>query len=98
MGTIISILQVGGLRHCELSNLVNVTQRVRGRASSYNPNSLAAKPELLMTLLPVLKLYLSAFVFTYVQAGRLGCSLVEPLPLAQVMIQGSWDRVPHQGV
>ena len=27
--------------------------------------------------------------------GRLGGSVVEHLPLAQVMILGSWDRVPH---
>ena len=26
---------------------------------------------------------------------RLGGSVVERLPLAQVMIPGSWDRVPH---
>ena len=29
--------------------------------------------------------------------GRLGGSGVERLPLAQVMIPGSWDRVPHRG-
>ena len=28
--------------------------------------------------------------------GRLGGSVVERLPLAQVMIPGSWDQVPHQ--
>ena len=28
--------------------------------------------------------------------GRLGSSAVEHLPLAQVMIPESWDRVPHQ--
>ena len=27
--------------------------------------------------------------------GHLGGSVVERLPLAQVMIPGSWDRVPH---
>ena len=27
--------------------------------------------------------------------GHLGDSVVEHLPLAQVMILGSWDRVPH---
>ena len=27
--------------------------------------------------------------------GRLGGSVVESLPLAQVVILGSWDRVPH---
>ena len=29
-------------------------------------------------------------------ARHLGGSVVEHLPLAQVMIPGSWDRVPHQ--
>ena len=29
--------------------------------------------------------------------GCLGGSVVEHLPLAQGMIPGSWDRVPHQG-
>ena len=29
--------------------------------------------------------------------GRLGGSVVEHLPLANVMILGSWDQVPHQG-
>ena len=29
-------------------------------------------------------------------SGRLGGSAVERLPLAQVVILGSWDRVPHQ--
>ena len=29
-------------------------------------------------------------------SGRLGGSLVERLPLAQVVILGSWDRVPHR--
>ena len=28
--------------------------------------------------------------------GHLGGSVVEQLPLAQVMILGSWDRVPHR--
>ena len=28
--------------------------------------------------------------------GHLGGSVVEHPPLAQVMIPGSWDRVPHQ--
>jgi len=28
--------------------------------------------------------------------GSLGGSVVEPLSLAQVMIPGSWDRVPHR--
>ena len=28
--------------------------------------------------------------------GHLGGSVVEHLPLAQVVIPGSWDRVPHQ--
>ena len=28
--------------------------------------------------------------------GRLGGSVVEPLPSAQGMILESWDRVPHQ--
>ena len=28
--------------------------------------------------------------------GRLGGSVVERLPSAQVVILGSWDRVPHQ--
>ena len=28
--------------------------------------------------------------------GCLGGSVVEPLPSAQVVIQGSWDQVPHQ--
>ena len=28
--------------------------------------------------------------------GPLGGSAVEPLPLAQGMIQRSWDRVPHR--
>ena len=28
--------------------------------------------------------------------GRLGGSVVEHLPLAQVMILESWDQVPHQ--
>ena len=28
--------------------------------------------------------------------GRRGGSMVEHLPLAQVMIQGSWDSVSHQ--
>ena len=28
--------------------------------------------------------------------GRLSGSVVERLPLAQVMISGSWDRVPHR--
>ena len=28
--------------------------------------------------------------------GHLGGSVVEHLPLAQVMILGSWDQVPHQ--
>ena len=28
--------------------------------------------------------------------GRLAGSVVESLPLAQFMIPGSWDRVPHQ--
>ena len=28
--------------------------------------------------------------------GHLSGSVVERLPLAQVMIPGSWDRVPHQ--
>ena len=27
--------------------------------------------------------------------GCLGGSVVEPLPSAQVVIPGSWDRVPH---
>ena len=31
-----------------------------------------------------------------VQQGHLGCSVVEPLPLAQVLILGSWDQVPYQ--
>ena len=30
------------------------------------------------------------------KAGHLGGSVVEHLPLAQVMILGSWDQVPHQ--
>ena len=29
------------------------------------------------------------------RAGHLGGSVVEHLPLAQVMILGSWDQVPH---
>ena len=29
-------------------------------------------------------------------AAALGCSVVERLPLAQVMILGSWDRVPRR--
>ena len=29
-------------------------------------------------------------------SGHLGGSVVEDLPLAQVMIPGSWDRVPHR--
>ena len=28
--------------------------------------------------------------------GHLGGSVVERLPLAQVIIPGSWDQVPHQ--
>ena len=28
--------------------------------------------------------------------GHLGGSVVEHLPLAQVVIPGSWDRVPHR--
>ena len=28
--------------------------------------------------------------------GRLGCSVVERLPLAQGLILESWDRVPHR--
>ena len=28
--------------------------------------------------------------------GCLGDSVVECLPLAQIMIPGSWDQVPHQ--
>ena len=27
--------------------------------------------------------------------GHLGASVVEHLPLAQVVIPGSWDQVPH---
>ena len=30
--------------------------------------------------------------------GHLGGSVVEHLPLAQVVILGSWDRVPHQAL
>ena len=29
--------------------------------------------------------------------GHLGGSVVEHLPVAQVLILGSWDQVPHQG-
>ena len=29
-------------------------------------------------------------------SGHLGGSVVERLPLAQVMILGSWDQVPHR--
>ena len=29
------------------------------------------------------------------ESGHLGGSVVEPLPLAQVVIPGSWDRFPH---
>ena len=28
--------------------------------------------------------------------GRLGGSMVEHLPLAQGVIMGSWDRIPHR--
>ena len=28
--------------------------------------------------------------------GHLGGSVVEHLPLAQVVVPGSWDRVPHR--
>ena len=28
--------------------------------------------------------------------GRLGVSVIEQLPSAQVVILGSWDQVPHQ--
>ena len=31
-----------------------------------------------------------------IKTGRLGGSVVERLPLVQVMIPGSWDRGPHQ--
>ena len=30
------------------------------------------------------------------KSEHLGCSVVEHLPLAQVMILGSWDQVPYQ--
>ena len=30
------------------------------------------------------------------EKGHLGGSVVEPLPLAQVVIPGSWDQVLHQ--
>ena len=32
----------------------------------------------------------------FLYQGHLGGSVVEHLPLAQVMILGSWDRVLHQ--
>ena len=31
-----------------------------------------------------------------IMEGHLGGSVVERLPLAQVVILGSWDRVPHR--
>ena len=30
--------------------------------------------------------------------GRLGVSVIEQLPSAQVVILGSWDQVPHQAL
>ena len=30
--------------------------------------------------------------------GHLGGSVVEYLPLAQIVIPGSWDQVPHQAL
>ena len=41
----------------------------------------------------------SLFFFFYLKIlfmGRLGDSVVEHVPLAQGMIPGSWDRVPHR--
>ena len=37
-----------------------------------------------------------AILIKILSLGRLGGSVVERLPLAQVMIPGSQDRVPHQ--
>ena len=40
-------------------------------------------------------LYKSNAVIESSQQGHLGGSVVEHLPLAQVMVLGSWDQVPH---
>ena len=39
----------------------------------------------------------TGFVFgvNTLKLGHLGDSVVEHLPLAQVVMPGSWDRVPH---
>ena len=39
--------------------------------------------------------YLNQFKFKKERRGHLGGSEVEGLPLAQGVIPGSWDRVPH---
>ena len=35
-------------------------------------------------------------VTKYINPGHLGGSVVEPLPLAQVAIPGSWNQVPEK--
>ena len=39
---------------------------------------------------------MQSFLQDFLPLGHLGDSVVEHLPLTEVVIPGSWDRVPHQ--
>ena len=62
--------------------------------NSYDRDICPTKPKVITGTLQ--KMFTDSFFESFMSLGHVGGSVVEHLPLAQAVIPGSWDQVPHR--